>query len=179
VRRQQPGVLRAAKSFCELVSVECVFAAGAQIERSLANGNLQRNEVPRFSPHASDNMQISAFSQDTGQRTSCECYTEAAVRARLVAAAILTICIGGPIVEMFDRWDQTLQDGNDTEANVMIAALCVGVALSLAGSIVRRIRAISCSRAEKRICGSTVVRAVAFTFRGPIPTGSPPTPLRI
>ena len=37
---------------------------------------------------------------------------------RLLVAAILAICIGAPIVEIFDRWDHTFQDGNDTEANV-------------------------------------------------------------
>jgi membrane-associated phospholipid phosphatase len=37
------------------------------------------------------------------------------VRGRhLVIAAIIAICIGGPIVEMFDEWDDTLQTGNDT-----------------------------------------------------------------
>jgi hypothetical protein len=30
---------------------------------------------------------------------------------------------------MFDHWDHTVQDGNDTETNVVVVALCVGVAL--------------------------------------------------
>jgi hypothetical protein len=38
---------------------------------------------------------------------------------------LLTITITAPIVEMFDQSDHTLQDGNDTEASVAIAALCV------------------------------------------------------
>ena len=48
---------------------------------------------------------------------------------RFAVAAILAITITRPIVEMFDQWDHTLQDGNDTEANVVIAALCVGIAV--------------------------------------------------
>ena len=47
-----------------------------------------------------------------------------------MGAVIVAICIGVPAVEAFDRWDQTLADGNDTEANVVVAALCVGLALS-------------------------------------------------
>lgn len=30
---------------------------------------------------------------------------------------ILAICVGGPVLEMFDQWDRTLQDGNDTLTN--------------------------------------------------------------
>jgi hypothetical protein len=34
-----------------------------------------------------------------------------------VIAALIALSIGAPIAEIFDSWDQTLQDGNDTEAN--------------------------------------------------------------
>jgi hypothetical protein len=57
------------------------------------------------------------------------------VARRLFITAIIAICLGGPIVEMFDRWDKTLQDGNDTEADVVVAALCIGVAFAV-GTIV-------------------------------------------
>jgi len=43
---------------------------------------------------------------------------------------ILAICIGAPTLEMFDQWDHTLQDGNDTEINLVVVALCVGVGFS-------------------------------------------------
>src|SRR6267378_4031733 len=60
------------------------------------------------------------------------CYTAVTVRFRRFAvAAILAICIGGPVVEVFDQWDDTLQDGSDTEANVVIAALCIGIAVAI------------------------------------------------
>jgi hypothetical protein len=98
---------------------------------------------------------------------------------RFVVAAIVAICIGGPIVEMFDKWDHTLQDGNDTEANVIIAALCIGLAMAIGTiAVVARIRALSSN-----------VRGYALTFRAivfaggsfhlPVPTSSPPTPLRV
>ena len=48
-----------------------------------------------------------------------------------MSAAIVAICVLVPAIEAVDRWDQTLQDGNDTEATVVIAAVCVGFALSL------------------------------------------------
>src|SRR6266404_1461091 len=66
------------------------------------------------------------------------------VRMRQILGVILlAICVGGPIAEMFDQWDHTLQDGNDTEANVVIAALCVGLAFSAVGTVVVWIRSQS------------------------------------
>jgi len=97
---------------------------------------------------------------------------------RLAIVAILAVCLGGPIVEMFDQWDHTLQDGNDTEANVVVVALCVGVALSVATIVVARMRAIA-SHYEPGIFPSVPVVATASTFAVPIPTTSPPTPLRV
>lgn len=98
---------------------------------------------------------------------------------RFAVAAIVAICIGGPIVEMFDQWDHTLQDGNDTEANVVIAALCIGVAVAIGTiAIVARIRALSST-----VRGFVLTfRAMAFvvgSFRLPVPTTSSPTPLRV
>src|ERR1700719_1755746 len=58
---------------------------------------------------------------------------------RFAAGVILTICIGAPILEMFDRWDRTLEDGNDTEINLVVVALCVGVSFSVAGALVARL----------------------------------------
>jgi hypothetical protein len=98
---------------------------------------------------------------------------------RFAIAAIVAICIGGPIVEMFDQWDHTLQDGNDTEANVVVVALCVGVALSVAGLTVARLRAMSSCRSDGGLFASAPVRLISLTFERPIPTSSPPTPLRV
>jgi hypothetical protein len=41
---------------------------------------------------------------------------------------ILATCLACPLVEMFDRWDKTLQTGTDTEYAFVVLALCVGVA---------------------------------------------------
>lgn len=56
---------------------------------------------------------------------------------RMFGAAIVVICITVPLVESVDSWDHTLSDGNDTEANVVIAALCIGLAVSAAATIFR------------------------------------------
>ncbi|HKE84209.1 MAG TPA: hypothetical protein VKB50_10655 [Vicinamibacterales bacterium] len=57
---------------------------------------------------------------------------------RYLSAAIIAVCIVVPLVEAFDTWDQTLRDDNDTEATVVIAAVCVGFALTVAASAVTR-----------------------------------------
>jgi hypothetical protein len=60
---------------------------------------------------------------------------------RFLSAAIIAICILVPLVEAFDTWDRTMQDDNDTDAIVVIAALCVGFALTMATTaIVPRLR---------------------------------------
>lgn len=51
---------------------------------------------------------------------------------RVTAIIALIICIVCPVVEMFDHWDHTLQTGNDTEYTLVVLALCVGLAFSLA-----------------------------------------------
>jgi len=41
---------------------------------------------------------------------------------------------------MFDTWDHTIQTGNDTEYTLVLLALCVGVAHSLARFILKPVR---------------------------------------
>jgi ABC-type spermidine/putrescine transport system permease subunit I len=38
---------------------------------------------------------------------------------------------------MFDRWDHTIQTGNDSEYSLLVLALCVGLAYSFARFIVK------------------------------------------
>jgi hypothetical protein len=97
---------------------------------------------------------------------------------QLIGALILTVCLGAPLVEAFDRWDDTLHDGNDTEANLVIAALCVGFALSVVGAVVAWIRLLS-SRSNSAVACSTRAVVVRMMPAPPIPTSSPPLALRI
>jgi hypothetical protein len=97
---------------------------------------------------------------------------------RFAIASILAVCLGGPVVETFDQWDHTLQDGNDTEANVVVVALCIGVAMSVASIVVARIRAMS-SHSGGLIFASDPVRVLAPVSASLLPANSPPTPLRV
>jgi len=51
---------------------------------------------------------------------------------RITAALVLLTCLICPLLEMFDSWDDTIQTGNDTEYTLVVLALCMGVAYSVA-----------------------------------------------
>jgi hypothetical protein len=95
-----------------------------------------------------------------------------------VAAVIVTICVGAPIVEAFDSWDHTAQDGNETEANIVVVALCVGLTLTIAGAVVARIRSCSSGSETYRAASDRAVLPRLW-LAVPIPTSSPPIPLRV
>ena len=98
---------------------------------------------------------------------------------RLFIAAIIALLLGAPIAEVFDHWDQTMQDGNDTEANVVVAALCIGLAFAIGTIVVAsRIRALSSTAAGRVIATHVIVSDVASVL-APVPTVSPPAVLRV
>ena len=97
---------------------------------------------------------------------------------RLAIAIILAISIGAPIVELFDDWDQTLQTGSDTEANVVVVALCIGVAFAIGTILVNRIRAAASAFARRVVLSCEAPRNIASLLR-PAPTVSPPAILRV
>jgi hypothetical protein len=102
------------------------------------------------------------------------------VRARrLLGAAIVAICIGVPLIEAFDRWDQTLKDGNDAEANVVVAALCVGLAPSAVHTVVNRYFRLMPSNERSILSRASIIRVRVVSVASPIPTASPPLALRI
>ena len=103
------------------------------------------------------------------------------VRARRFAIAlIVAICVGGPIVEMFDQWDHTIQDGKDTEADAVIVALCVGIGLSLAGVAVQRVRAFASQSQRIAFTKSPLVRlGLPYVIESSNPSSSPPIALRV
>ena len=97
---------------------------------------------------------------------------------RFAVAAILAICIGGPLVEMFDQWDHTLQDGNDTEANAVVAALCIGAAMAIGIVVVARLRVLA-SNSRPSVVAPRIISVAVASLASPIPTTSPPTTLRV
>lgn len=98
---------------------------------------------------------------------------------RLAIAAILAISLGAPIAELFDTWDQTLQTGSDTEANMVVVVLCVGVAFAIGTIVVvDRIRALASSGARRGVVVLAPPREMASLLK-PAPTASPPFALRV
>ena len=101
------------------------------------------------------------------------------VARRLFIAAIIAISLAAPIVELFDSWDQSLQSGTDTEANVAVVALCIGVAFAIGTIVIAgRIRALASTSAGRLIATGVALRDVA-SFLAPVPTVSPPAVLRV
>lgn len=96
---------------------------------------------------------------------------------RLATGVILVICIGAPILEMFDQWDRTLQDGNDTEINLVVVALCVGVAFSVAGAIVAQLQLPA--NVHRCLDLTPAPLRTQLPFATPIPNSRPPTSLRV
>ena len=100
------------------------------------------------------------------------------MRRRLAIAAIIAISLGAPIAELFDSWDQTLQTGSDTEANVAVVALCIGVAFAIGTIVVNRLRALAWVSVRRVVLSRTAPREIA-SFLAPAPTASPPAILRV
>ena len=109
-------------------------------------------------------------------------YTRVTLRTvprRLVIAAIIAITLGAPIAELFDTWDQTLQTGSDTEENVAVVALCIGVAFAIGTIvIVKRIHACASASTRRVVLSRSVPREIA-SLLPPAPTVSPPAILRV
>src|SRR5262252_4749870 len=57
---------------------------------------------------------------------------------RLLAATLLTLCIGVQALEATGRWDQTFQDTGD-EAIIVTVVLCIGAALVVATAMRHRV----------------------------------------
>jgi hypothetical protein len=96
---------------------------------------------------------------------------------RIFAAMVLTVCIGAPVLEMFDRWDHTLEDGNDTESNLVVVVLCVGVGIIAAAAFFRRERPLRSVFLHPAL--SVVTGPVELTTILPTPHASPPALLRV
>src|SRR5262245_41803017 len=110
-----------------------------------------------------------------------ECYTRYVGVRRVFGAVIIAICIVVPLVESVDNWDNTLSDGNDNEANVVIAAVCVGLAWSAAANIfvVSDVRALPIDARFQTSPSAVVTPACVIAIALPFATASPPLALRI
>jgi len=59
---------------------------------------------------------------------------------KLFVTILLTLCVGVHALELSGRWDRTFQDAND-EAGIVAVVLCIGVAVSVAATILKRLAA--------------------------------------
>jgi hypothetical protein len=81
---------------------------------------------------------------------------------------------------MFDQWDNTVQDGKDTEADAVIVALCVGIGFSLAGAAVQRVRAGASQSQRIRFIEAPLGRRGRLWLIDSLsPSNSPPLALRV
>jgi hypothetical protein len=84
-------------------------------------------------------------------------------------------------VEMFDQWDHTPQNGNDTEYTFVVLAVCAGAALTIARVV---LNAPILTFAEALVSKFCLRNSLARGRRGsffvvPIPLSPPPLALRI
>jgi hypothetical protein len=96
---------------------------------------------------------------------------------KLLAATLLTLCIGVQVLEASGRWDRALEDTKD-EAIIVVVVLCIGSALSAAGALFAKLRP---SRVMLRIVLAATSLSLWPASRRALCTscGSPPSSLRI
>ena len=96
---------------------------------------------------------------------------------KLLAATLLTLCVGVQALEATGRWDRMLQDTSD-EAVIVTVVLCIGAALLAAGALRRRLSPSMISSAIAAIVSTpwTVFVPPAFCRSR---SASPPLSLRI
>ena len=97
---------------------------------------------------------------------------------RWLVAAILAVCLGGPIAESFDWWDQSQPAGDDTETNLVVVALSVGLAVSVAAIIVQWFQSFVAGLSSQRLVTHSSRVSAAPSARLSSSGNSPP-PLRI
>jgi hypothetical protein len=111
-------------------------------------------------------------------RTWLTCDTGVMTARRWLGIVILGICLGAPIAESLDWWDQALPAGNDTDTGVVIVALSVGLAVAAAATVRHWFQSlVSRSPWSRWLICSDLMSTVAFAR--PCPTSSPPSQLRI
>lgn len=96
---------------------------------------------------------------------------------RILGAIVLAVCIAAPTAEMFDQWDPA-QGGNDTESDLVLVAVCIGIGLIAAAAILRRVRSITTAYVAVRP-PVVFLRVSGRDFLLPTLNSSPPLALRI
>jgi hypothetical protein len=104
----------------------------------------------------------------------------APVRVRfssLLAATLLTLCVGLQVLEATGQWDQALQDSAD-EAIIVTVVLCIGSAL-VAARLARCLGSVLRSNCGIVLVAAKTVASIVPTTATPAFSTSPPVRLRI
>jgi hypothetical protein len=97
---------------------------------------------------------------------------------KLFVAILLVLCVGIHVLELSGRWDRTFQDATD-EAGIVAVVLCIGVAVAIAGTLLKGMLARIASFFPSVPC-STLTRIPVARLALPLSIFSPPPlPLRI
>jgi hypothetical protein len=96
---------------------------------------------------------------------------------KLLAAALLTLCVGVQALEASGHWDRSFQDSGD-EAVIVTVALCIGAALIAAGAFRHRLAPTAIPSAMPGV-GPTSLPAFGPPAFCSALTTSPPLSLRI
>jgi hypothetical protein len=133
--------------------------------------------VAEFSGYAVIQAQSSPWKRSTGAII----FPVRPRASQVIAALILFTCVVCPLVEMFDKWDHTIQTGIDTEYTCVVLGLCVGAAYTFARFVfgIRLLRSVA--RLLSDLSGD---RSLPLTQCGslcaiPISLGPPALALRI
>jgi hypothetical protein len=98
---------------------------------------------------------------------------------KVFVALLLSACVGVHVLEVSGRWDRTFSDADD-EAGIVAVVLCIGVALSAAGTL---LKAVGLSRIAFRhfsvVLLSRSMRLHEQRISIATCTAGPPLPLRI
>jgi hypothetical protein len=97
---------------------------------------------------------------------------------KLLAAALLILCVGVHLLEVSGRWDRTLQDAND-EAGLVAVVLCIGIAASVARGLLNAIRLVRIATPLAPLSARARVFHAYLAIRLPSSAASPPLALRI
>jgi hypothetical protein len=99
--------------------------------------------------------------------------------SKIVATLVLLICFVCPLVELFDYWDDSALSGDDTEYGLVVLALCIGVAYTLARFVVKNwtlldfVARSAASDVHKPSYSKTSWSLTQLLFQGLSPPGLP------
>ncbi len=100
-------------------------------------------------------------------------------KLRVIVTLVLLTCTVCPLVETFDRWDHTLQTGNDTEYALVVLALCVGVSCAFAQFIYRFSLGKLAAEIVSEFCAHAPCLSAACSSSSVVPVTESPPPLAL